>query len=56
MRAVKKTPEEIAELRALVEKREALRKQRKAEQEANVKAKEYVMTFLLVNSNWYFWI
>lgn len=37
---VKKTPEEIAELRALVEKREALRKQRKAEQEANVKKKE----------------
>ncbi|CAM6111372.1 unnamed protein product [Calypogeia fissa] len=37
---VKKTPEEIAQLRALVEKREALRKQRKAEQEANVKKKE----------------
>ncbi|OAE22687.1 hypothetical protein AXG93_2675s1200 [Marchantia polymorpha subsp. ruderalis] len=37
---VKKTPEEVAVLRAKVEQREALRKQRKAEQEANVKKKE----------------
>lgn len=37
---VKKTPEEIAQLRALVEKKEELRKQRKAEQDANVKRKE----------------
>ncbi len=37
---VKKTPEEVAVLRALKEQREALRKQRRAEQEANVKRKE----------------
>lgn len=37
---VKKTSEEVAVLRALKEQREALRKQRRAEQEANVKRKE----------------
>ncbi|KAG0584154.1 hypothetical protein M758_3G188900 [Ceratodon purpureus] len=37
---VKKTPEEILALRNSKEQREALRKQRRAEQEANVKKKE----------------
>ena len=37
---VKKTPEEIAELRESKEQREALRKQRRAEQDANVERKE----------------
>lgn len=37
---VKKTPEEILALRNSKEQREALRKQRRAEQEANVKRKE----------------
>ncbi|KAJ7520797.1 hypothetical protein O6H91_19G023400 [Diphasiastrum complanatum] len=37
---VKKTPEEIAALKDQIEKKEALRKQRKAEQEANVQRKE----------------
>ena len=37
---VKKTPEEIAALRNFKEQREALRKQRRTEQEANVKRKE----------------
>ncbi|XP_024520802.1 peter Pan-like protein [Selaginella moellendorffii] len=37
---VKKTAEEVAELKETFEKREALRKQRKAEQEANVRRKE----------------
>lgn len=37
---VKKTPEEVKMLRENIEQREALRKQRKAEQEANVHRKE----------------
>ncbi|KAH7287265.1 hypothetical protein KP509_32G047900 [Ceratopteris richardii] len=37
---IKKTPEEIAALKENKEKREALRKQRRAEQEANVRRKE----------------
>lgn len=39
---VKKSPEEIDALRESKEKREGLRKQRRAEQEANVRKKEYV--------------
>jgi len=38
--AVKKTPEEVKMLRENIEQREALRKQRRAEQEANVHRKE----------------
>lgn len=39
---VKKSPEEIAALKESKEKREGLRKQRRVEQEANVRKKEYV--------------
>lgn len=48
---VKKTPEEIKMLRDSIEQREALRKQRKAEQEANVRRKELAKQALKRKSN-----
>ncbi|KAH9320526.1 hypothetical protein KI387_015165, partial [Taxus chinensis] len=48
---VKKTPDEIKMLRDNIEQREALRKQRKAEQEANVQRKELAKQALKQKSN-----
>eukprot|EP01018_Ginkgo_biloba_P038109 Gb_33229 [translate_table: standard] len=49
---VKKTPEEIKMLRENIEKREALRKQRRAEQEANVRRKEISKQASKQQPNW----
>lgn len=48
---VKKTPEEVKMLRENIEQREALRKQRRAEQEANVHRKELAKQALKRKSN-----